>query len=304
MTTPILLITFNRPGHVRRVLVEILKQEPQSLYVCQDGPRDGNESDSIKCQEVRDVIEELTSVYKANHVHFTLYTLHQSTNLGCGRGPYEAISWFFQNVEYGIILEDDIMPHPLFWSYMEELLEHYRDDNRVGMVCGHNLQRYYSRRNSYYFTYEMAGTLGWGTWRRVWNNFDFDITYDEQQLIRAMQWYGVPCLITQRILRAYKKWLSGNRNDCWDYQFDYFLLVNHYLNARANSCLTSHEGDDEEATHQGYASPRYKMEVIPSRFLPIAHPSKVKIDRSVHCRVYLKEMKSYTVCFLIITESN
>ena len=62
-TTPILLITFNRHNHTRRVLTEILKQEPMELYVCQDGPRVGNENDKIKCQEVRNVINELTSVY-------------------------------------------------------------------------------------------------------------------------------------------------------------------------------------------------------------------------------------------------
>ena len=46
--TPILLITFNRPDHVRKVLIEIRKQQPSQLYVCQDGARDGNENDRVK----------------------------------------------------------------------------------------------------------------------------------------------------------------------------------------------------------------------------------------------------------------
>ena len=74
--TPILLITFNRPDHTRRVLTEILKQEPQLLYVCQDGAREGNENDRIKCQEVRDVINELTSAYAVAHPNFSLFTLY------------------------------------------------------------------------------------------------------------------------------------------------------------------------------------------------------------------------------------
>ena len=105
-TTPILLITFNRPDHVRRVLPEILKQDPLDLYVCQDGAREGNENDRIKCQEVRDVVKELTAPYAAEHKEFTLHTLYHKQNFGCGRGPYEAMSWFFRNVEKGIILED------------------------------------------------------------------------------------------------------------------------------------------------------------------------------------------------------
>lgn len=290
MKTPILLITFNRPDHTRRVLTEILKQEPLDLYVSQDGAREGNENDRIKCQEVREVVNELTSLHAIAHPSFTLYTLYQPKNLGCGRGPYEAMTWFFKNVEYGIILEDDILPHPLFWTYMEELLELYKYDNRVGMVCGHNLQRYYSRRNSYYFTHEMAGTLGWGTWRRVWKDFDFCIPYDQKSFKQAMKRYGMPYLCAQQANKAYQKWLSGNRYDCWDYQFDYYLIVNHYLNARANSCLTSHEGNDADATHIGYTNPGYKMDVNEGRFTSVVHPSKVEIDKSVRFRMLKKEL--------------
>lgn len=87
MHTPILLITFNRPEHTRRVLTEILKQEPQSLYVCQDGAREGNENDRIKCQEVRDVIKELTAPYMVEYKEFTLHTLY--------RIPY-AFIWIIQ----------------------------------------------------------------------------------------------------------------------------------------------------------------------------------------------------------------
>ena len=200
------------------------------------------------------------------------------------------MSWFFINFENGIVLEDDVVPHPIFFSYMDDLLERYKDDERVGMVTGHNLQRYYSRHNSYYFTHEMAGTLGWGTWKRVWKDFDFNIPFNSQQLKEALSWYRLPNRCIQRSCDLYQKWLSGDRHDCWDYQFDYYLLVQHYLNARANSCLTSHEGDDTDATHVGFANPRYKMEVNESRFTPITHPSKVQIDRSVRYRMFKKEI--------------
>lgn len=129
-TTPILLITFNRSEHTRRVLTEILKQEPQLLYICQDGAREGNENDHIKCQEVRDVVKELTSAYKSSHEHFTLHTLYQSKNLGCGPGPAAGITWFFEHVEMGIILEDDAVPHPDLFEYAATLLEKYKDDSQ------------------------------------------------------------------------------------------------------------------------------------------------------------------------------
>lgn len=283
--TPILVITFNRADHVRNVLTEIRKVQPDELYIAQDGPRVDRLDDIYKIHAVREVINEMVD-WSCN-----LHTLYQEKNLGCGRGPYEAITWFFQNVETGIILEDDIVPHPLFFSYMAELLERYKDDKRIGMVTAHNLYRYYSKKNSYYFTFEMEGTLGWGTWRRVWEKFDFMIPYNAQQLDAAMRYYGMPYLYRKKLNGLYKKWLSGNRHDCWDYQWDYYLLVNKYLNVRANSCLTSHEGDDPDATHIGFSNPGYKMEVHESRFMPMIHPNKVSIDSSERMRLFKKEIR-------------
>lgn len=282
--TPILLITFNRADHVRNALTEIRKVQPSELYIAQDGPRTDRPDDKTKIQAVRDVVKEMVEWSCNLHTHYS------EINLGCGRGPYEAMSWFFENEEYGIILEDDIIPHPLFWSYMEDLLERYKDDERIGMVTAHNLQRYYSRHNSYYFTQEMAGTLGWGTWRRVWKGFDFEIPYDEEKFRESLRIYGIPRLCVLKTCDSYKKWLSGDRHDCWDYQWDYYLLENRYLNARANSCLTSHEGVDADATHAGYVNPNYKMDVHESRFLPIRHPRIVRTDNSVRFRVYKREI--------------
>lgn len=284
LQTPILLITFNRPDHVRQVLTEIRKQQPQKLFVFQDGIRKERILDESKVLEIREIVRELVDW------PCELFLNYQNTNLGCGRGPYEAMSWFFQNVEMGIILEDDVVPHPLFFTYMQELLERYKDNHQVGMVTGHNLQRYYSRHNSYYFTHEMFGTLGWGTWRRVWQKFDFHIPYQEEELRSSLESYGLSSLVIQHLCKQYKKWLTGSRHDCWDYQFDYYLMVNNYLNARPNSCLTSHEGDDADATHTGFTNPRYKMEVNEIRFNPINHPISVKVDISVRFRMFKKEV--------------
>ena len=127
-TTPILLITFNRPDHVRQVLIEIRKQQPAQLFVCQDGAREGNVLDFERMQQVRDVINELVDW------PCELHTLYQDKNLGCGPGPATGISWFFSQVEMGIVLEDDAVPHPDFFEYAVTLLEKYKDDESVRAI--------------------------------------------------------------------------------------------------------------------------------------------------------------------------
>ena len=79
--TPILVIAFNRPRHMRRVLEAVMAVRPQDLYVFQDGAREGNEADLIKCEEVRQVVNELT-----NGKQVRLHTNYSEVNLGCGPG--------------------------------------------------------------------------------------------------------------------------------------------------------------------------------------------------------------------------
>ena len=43
-------------------------------------------------------------------------SLYSDVNQSCRLGVSRAITWFFEQVEEGIILEDDCLPHPDFFS--------------------------------------------------------------------------------------------------------------------------------------------------------------------------------------------
>ena len=128
--TPILLITFNRPDHTRRVLERILEAKPQELYVFQDGAREGNANDAAKCAEVRQVIDTFWDNYLSENERCKprLYLYYSDNNLGCGPGPVTAISWFFEHVEMGIVMEDDCLPTSTIFAFYERLFE-------TGAVC-------------------------------------------------------------------------------------------------------------------------------------------------------------------------
>ena len=287
-TTPILLITFIRPDQVFNALTAIRQIQPTDLYVAQDGPRIGNVEDEAKIMAVRKMITEMVDWPCSLHTHYS------DINLGCGRGPYEAMSWFFSNVDMGIILEEDIVPHPLFFPYCKELLERYKNDKRIGMIAGHNLYRKYSHQNSYYFTYDTEGTLGWATWSRVWKDFRFDIAFDAEDYKKALKkFFYMPATIIRNRQIHFSNVLSGSRHDCWDYQWEYYLQLNNYLNIKPNSCLTSHNGTDPDATHVGYQNPNYLMEVNEPLFQELQHPRRVRIDFREKLRVYHRTLKLF-----------
>ena len=278
--TPILLITFNRPDHVRQVLTEILKQNPYELYVCQDGARENNTIDRIKCQEVRDVINELTSPYAIGNKEFRLHTLYQDKNLGCGPGPAAGISWFFKHVEKGIIMEDDCLPHPDFFAYCEEMLNRYNDNPNVRFI---NATLYHDRwqcEASYGYSHYMV-TGAWAGWRRTWKGFDLDMhTWDAWQFRKQVKY------LTKSTTEAnWWYWklkeiqVDTSKKSYWDYQMQMALFRNKAITLHPARNLISNIGFDAEGTHTLSNDGRGDREVY--GILPLVHPTDRIINHSM-----------------------
>ena len=284
---PILLITFNRPNHVRRVLTEILKQNPTSLYICQDGVREKNNLDRINCQEVRDVVNELTSAYAISHKDFRLHTLYQNKNLGCGPGPAAGITWFFEHVEMGIIIEDDCLPHPDFFGYCQKLLMRYKDDEQVQFI---NATLYHDRwlcDASYGYSHYMV-TGAWAGWRRTWKGFDLDMhTWHAWQFRKQVKrltnstteanwWYW-----KLKEIQA-----DTSKKSYWDYQMQMALFRNEAVTIHPAKNLISNIGFDAEGTHTLSNDGRGDKEVF--AVLPLTYPTDRMINHAMDVNCFGK----------------
>lgn len=291
LNIPVLLITFNRPNHARRVLETILSAGPQDLYVFQDGAREGNKNDLEKCAEVRKVIEELTT-----DAGIAVHTLYSNKNLGCGPGPMTALNWFFTENEMGIVLEDDAVPHPDFFPYAEELLMRYKDDTSVCAIGSMNVDTQKWGDGSYYFSMMNRNLCAWATWRRVWQRFDLRLfNVSRRQLSDALRRYGCGVLEREywcdRLDEVHKDGCGGRS---WDMQFFMTIWLNHGKGIIPNVNLSSNIGTVGEATHAMRAG--NIIDNVPTHsILPIVHPSSYEIqreaDRQFHFR-YFESNKS------------
>ena len=150
--TPVLLIIFNRPLHTQKIFDQIKKIKPKHLFIVGDGPRPHRPDDIQKCAATRKIIEQIDWDCK-------LRTLFRNENRGCGHGPAEAISWFFEHVEAGIILEDDCLPDISFFPFCELLLKEYKNDSNIFLISGTNPLQKWKENKSVYF----EAKFGW-TW--------------------------------------------------------------------------------------------------------------------------------------------
>ena len=270
-STPILLITFNRPEPLKHVLKAISAVSPIDVFVFQDGPR--NDNDKTLCSEVRNVIDEMVDWPCTKHTYYS------ENNLGCGPGPAAAIDWFFKNVESGIILEDDCIPSMAFFSYCEILLEKYADDERIGIIGGCNYGYKSMNNSSYSFSSGHHETWGWATWKRTWKIFDYELSSISNSVFRH---------IVKKYYKSFKQreywkdiFLKVKRdrlNDsCWDYQLYFSMWVKGMLAVCPNYNLVSNIGFGDDATHtqdRGNMLLSRSTESIPS----IVHPEGVEYE--------------------------
>ena len=274
MTTPVLLITFNRPEQTRRVLESVREYSPRDLFVFQDGVREDNVSDQMRCEEVRRIVEEVVDW------QCDVQKYYSAVNLGCGPGPASAISWFFDHFEEGIILEDDAVPHIDFFDFATELLEKYRDDESVMAIGSMQLDGKHYGDGSYYFS-KMNHTLcAWATWRRAWRHFDIKLAdFTRRDLSKTLRRYGAG-------LREREYWCArldeihkdGLHNSSWDQQFWMSIWRRGGKGIVPNVNLCSNIGFCADATHTWNSrSPAAARQTY--AILPLRHPTDCRIQR-------------------------
>jgi hypothetical protein len=248
-TPPVLLLIFNRPDLTEQVIDRIRQVEPSELFIAADGPRERFPEDDELCEEAREVATQIDWDCE-------MHTLFRSANLGLKEAVSSAITWFFEHVEAGIILEDDCVPHHSFFPYCARLLERYQRDTRVSMISGQNpLGTWKENESSYHFS-NFGGIWGWATWKDMWNMYEIDEEFRQLDCI----WQVLESALGNNIQvvlrsRGVKRALSGEL-ESWDYQWFYARLLNHTLAVAPSRNLVTNIGFGESATHTTQANDR------------------------------------------------
>lgn len=278
LNTPILLIIFNRPETTEKVFEQIRKAKPPRLYIAADGPRLNKKGETEKCNLARSVVDMVD--WKCE-----VKTQFQEKNLGCGYGPVAAINWFFQNEEYGIVLEDDCLPHPSFFQFCEDLLIKYAKDDRVMHINGNNYgagsNKFSTSENSYHFC-SFPQVWGWAGWSRSWEKFSWEIENLPQLISHGYLKNIVQDSDHQHV--QIKRWnnVKNGLPDIWDYQWQYSVISNHGLCIVPKTNLISNIGFGENATHsrdENSSKSNIKTEEI---VFPLNHPAILIPDRKLN----------------------
>lgn len=245
VTEPVLVMAFNRPDHLAVLMERLREVRPERLYVAIDGPRSDRAGEEDRVQQCRDLV---------NTVDWPcdVQTLFQDSNLGCGLGVTTAITWFFENEDRGIILEDDIIPDPSFFPYCEELLDRYQDDTRVFAISGCNFvpPSEQSHPELPYRFSQVPHIWGWATWKRSWAKHRLDIAGWQGRLPIRQLWTQMDHSIPSTVYwTSTFELLARKEVDTWDGQLVLASMAEDSWTATSNVNLIRNIGFDEQATH-------------------------------------------------------
>ncbi len=271
-TAPILFLIFNRPDYTQLVFNEIKKIAPAKLYIAADGARKNNKNDIINCERTKEIANQIDWDCKVER-------LFRESNLGCKNAVSSAINWFFENEEYGIILEDDILPSKDFFLFCQEMLKKYADDERIMHVAGNNLQ-FGWRRNSDSYYYSLYGSIwGWATWRRAWKLYDVQMKkYPE--FLKENRLYDIFGNEDEVSFRKNTFDMVYSKNlDTWDFQWTFARLAYNGLSIVPNYNLIKNIGFGQEATRTTSTFDKRANLTIEKMNFPIKHPDFIVRDK-------------------------
>lgn len=293
MKTPLLFLVFNRPEPTAQVFEEIRKARPEKLFIAADGPRPTRPEDIEKCKKVREIVSNIDWPCEVK-------TLFQEKNLGCKIGATTGITWFFDNVEEGIVLEDDCLPDQSFFPFCTELLERFRNNETISMICGCNESQ--TTPSSYSYIYSRYGHLwGWASWRRVWKQYDVTMKVWANRKNRA----AIKKAMNDSEMWNSRAWSYTQTykgiKDTWDFQWEAYRLLNHQYAVIPTVNMIQNLGFGKDATHTTQTNshlimPRQQMlfplkhnpEIVPDTSYDITLRPKIKA-----VRLEIQMLKSY-----------
>ena len=234
--TPVLFVTFVRPDYARQTWEGIKATKPKTLYFYSNKGRAEKEGEVERNNEIRSYINEIDWDCDL-HIFFREECVNVYDSL---RG---AIDWLFDNEERGIILEEDCVPTKAFFSFVDQMIEKFKEDKRVWCISGDNIIKQNPSGYDYMFSH-LHAMYGWASWRDRWRMVNWDHLYIKETIDEHI-YYRL--FKTKEQAKANEKALSNMedmlyRTKCWDYIFGLCMDQYHALTVQPKEHLVKNIG--------------------------------------------------------------
>jgi hypothetical protein len=167
---PIALFVYNRPWHTQQTLEALERNDMAKdslLYVFADGPKAGADEQALQnIQAVRNLVNSKPWCKQVE-------LLEKKENSGLANSIIAGITEVVNKHGRVIVMEDDLVTSPFFLTFMNEMLELYKDEEKVISIHGYTYPAKIKTNQPSFFL-KGADCWGWATWQRGWKLFEPD----------------------------------------------------------------------------------------------------------------------------------
>lgn len=262
---PILLFVFNRPDHTRQTLEALQRNTLAAdslLYIYADGAR--NDADEATVAEVRKIINSVEGFRE-------VVVIERDTNQGLARNIIDGVTTQVNKYGKVIVLEDDLITSPYFLQFMNDALQVYKDEPRVGHIQACDYTQNPTLPDTYLIKW--TGSWGWATWDRAWKYFNPDGGALLRELLQRKLSHEFDFGGTYGYTRMLRRQVEG-KNNSWAIRWNASLFLNNILSLNVGKSLVRNIGFDGSGTHCGserlYDSVLYMQPLQVTKISPIA----------------------------------
>ena len=278
--SPILLFVYNRPAHTRRCIESLSRNSlavESKLFIYADGAKDQTVAEEVN--EVRQYIRSIQGFKKVT-------LIERNENWGLARNIIDGVSTQVQKYGKVIVLEDDLVVAPHFLRFMNDALETYQDEPKVGHIQACDFTQDASLPDI--FLIKWTGSWGWATWDRAWKHFNPNGKELLQELETRKLTYTFDFNGKYGFTRMLRRQIEG-KNNSWAIRWNASLFLKDILSLNVGRSLVQNEGFDGSGTNCGggglYASNLYLDSLTVNKIDPIIENPKA---RQVFIRYYAR----------------
>lgn len=268
---PILLFTYNRLHHTCRCIESLLKNSlamESDLFIYSDAAKD--EAGKPAVEEVRRYIHSLQGFKQ-------ITIIERDENWGLARNIIDGVTTQVNKYGKVIVLEDDLVVAPFFLQFMNEALEVYKNEPKVGHIQACDFTQDTTLPDT--FLIKWTGSWGWATWDRAWQHFNPNGKELLQELEERKLTYTFDFNGKYGFTRMLRRQIEG-KNNSWAIRWNASLFLKDILSLNVGRSLVQNEGFDGSGTNCGggglYASNLHLSRLDVQKISPIVEDKKAR----------------------------
>ncbi|KAA6324356.1 hypothetical protein EZS27_026308 [termite gut metagenome] len=239
---PILLFVYNRPVHAMQAIASLQQnalaaQSPLFIY-----------SDAAKDEESRAPVEETRECIRTVTGFESVTVIEREKNWGLAGSIIDGVTTQVNRFGRVIVLEDDLIVAPHFLQFMNDALETYKDEPKVGHIQACDFTQDLSLPDT--FLIKWTGSWGWATWDKSWKHFN----PNGQALLKELETGKLTHTFdfngAYRFTRMLRRQIEG-KNNSWAIRWNASLFVKGILSLNTGRSLVQNTGFDGSGTNCG-----------------------------------------------------